>query len=87
MSELLRAIGGRGETLRAVAINDYSVTIPTTDLQTYPVLLAIKRDGEYMRIRDKGPLWIIYPWSDYPELRTEVYHARSIWQLKLIIVQ
>lgn len=85
--DLLRAVGADGTSVRAVAINDYAIEIPTVDFEDYPVILALRRDGEYMRIRDKGPLWMIYPWQDNPELRTEIYHSRSIWQLKHLTVQ
>ncbi|VFB10773.1 oxidoreductase molybdopterin binding subunit [Aeromonas salmonicida] len=34
-----------------------------------------------LTLRNKGPLWIIYPLSEYPELNKEVYHSRMVWQL------
>lgn len=83
---VLDHIGARGEAIRAIALNDYSVTIPVSDFDEYDVIIATQRDGKRMRVRDRGPLWVIYPWSDNPELRTEVYYARSIWQLNAIEV-
>jgi hypothetical protein len=33
-----------------------------------------------MSLRDKGPLWIIYPYDSKSDFRTEVVYSRSIWQ-------
>ncbi|MBL4666572.1 MAG: molybdopterin-dependent oxidoreductase, partial [Sneathiella sp.] len=76
-----------GNTLKATAINDYSVDIPVEDIQKHDVIIAYKMNGKFMSIRDKGPLWVIYPWSDTPSLRSELYHSRSIWQLIEISIE
>ena len=34
-----------------------------------------------MRVRDKGPLWIVFPWSEHPELVTERIRTWAVWQL------
>lgn len=73
-------------TLRATALNDYSVDLPIDELLRYDVIIAIKRDDQYLTIRDRGPYWVIYPWKDEPELRTELHYSRSIWQLKRLDV-
>ena len=86
-SELLTAVGARGRTVVATAINDYQVEIPLTDFTDIAMILATRRDGKPMRVRDKGPIWVIYPWSDRPELKTEIYHSRSIWQLKALTIK
>lgn len=87
MRDLLDSVAANGETLRAVAINDYAVEIPVSDFREHDVILAWKADGSRMRVRDKGPLWVIYPWSDKAELRNEVHHARSIWQVRKLTVR
>ena len=80
---LLDAVGAEGTVLRAVAVNDYAVEIPVDDELETPIL-ALKRNGEDMPLRDKGPIWIVYPYDSDPDLRTSVIHARSIWQLERI---
>ena len=37
-------------------------------------------------MRDKGPLWIIYPYDQNTDYQTEVIYSRSIWQLDRIEV-
>ena len=84
---LLERVGTTGSQLNATAINVYTVSIPVADFREHDVIIALTRDGKPMRVRDRGPLWVIYPWSDEPQLRTEVHHGRSIWQLKAIAVE
>jgi hypothetical protein len=71
-------------TLRA--LNDYAVEIPVTDAESFSVLVAYAQNGERMAVRDRGPLWIIYPLDSRRELQNPVIHARMIWQLKSIAV-
>jgi hypothetical protein len=87
MRDLLKAVGATGSEIVAVAINDYKVTIPTADFDKYNVILAYRRDGNVMPVRDKGPLWIMYPFDDHPEIKTDLYYSRCAWQLKAIEVR
>jgi hypothetical protein len=43
-------------------------------------------NGAEMSIRDKGPLWIVYPYDASDDFRSEVVYSRSIWQLDRIEV-
>ncbi len=85
--DLLAAVGASGKVVRATAINDYGVSIPISDFTEHEVILALKINGKYMRVRDKGPLWIIYPLDDHPQLKEPVIFERSIWQLNKITVK
>nr|WP_245635155.1 molybdopterin-dependent oxidoreductase [Marinobacterium profundum] len=84
---VLDFVGAKGETLIVTALNDYSTEVPLADFYSYDVILALKMDGQYIRIRDKGPIFIIYPFAEFPALQTEIIHNRSVWQLKSIRVQ
>ena len=81
MVRLVEAVGAYGGTAIATALNDYETTIPVADFGEFNVLLALKRNGAYMPISDKGPLFIIYPFDSNPTLRTQKYFSRSAWQL------
>ena len=87
MRDLLAELGAEGDSVVAVALNDYRVEIPTSDFTQYPVILAYKMDGKRLRVRDKGPLWIIYPQDDYSELNTKQGHGRWAWQIKDLVIQ
>jgi hypothetical protein len=45
------------------------------------------RNGASMTVRDKGPLWIIYPYDARRDYRTEIHYSRSVWQLEQIDVR
>lgn len=75
-----------GTAVEAQALNDYRATIPVADFYRYDVLLACKADGVRLTPRDKGPFWLVYPWSDVPELDNRTHHQRSVWQIRQIEV-
>lgn len=86
LRDVLAAAGARGTTLRATALNDYRVDLPFDDVQRHGVLLARLLDDKPMSVRDKGPLFIIYPFDSDKALRSVVYFSRSAWQLKALEV-
>jgi hypothetical protein len=51
------------------------------------VLLAVRMNGQLMRTRDKGPIWIVYPWSGHPELDDFLTREKSVWQLNALHVR
>ncbi|MCC6000603.1 MAG: oxidoreductase [Pararhodobacter sp.] len=86
LSDLMAASGASGSELRIIAINDYAATMPWADIESVPVILAVRHNGETMSVRDKGPLFVIYPFDEHPELHDEVYFSRSVWQVTAIEV-
>ena len=86
LASLLAYLGVEGGTLRATALDDYAIDIPVQDAQAHNVILALERDGKPLRIRDRGPIWVVYPASD-PSQVNELHSARMIWQLKSIEVK
>lgn len=81
------AVPGNVTELAMTALDDYQVTIPVTDVRTWPVIIAIKRDGRYMSVRNKGPLWVVYPRHAFPELAQTKHNSKWIWQLKEIVMR
>lgn len=71
----------------AVALNDYMTTLNASDAMAYDVLLATSEDGKVLTRRNKGPIWVIYPLSDRPELDKPTYHSAMIWQLRTLKVK
>lgn len=84
LAALVAALGLEGSTLRASAVNDYAVDIPMSDATQGGPIVAYLLNGAEMSLRDKGPLWIIYPYDKNADYRTEVIYSRSIWQLNRI---
>lgn len=79
---VLETVEAAGSMVTAIALNDYKVEIPVSDFRDYPVLLALEMNRRTLRVRDKGPIWIVYPRDDYPELSTNEIDQRWIWQLR-----
>ncbi|WP_421091228.1 oxidoreductase [Pseudochrobactrum sp. MP213Fo] len=86
-NKLMQFVGASGTKVTATALNDYVTTIPLEDFQKFDVLLAMKRDGQYMSVRDKGPLFIIYPFDSDPQLQSQTYYTRSAWQVARLNVE
>lgn len=86
LTDLLSILGVKGGTLRASAINDYAVEIPVSDAVEGGPIVAYARNGALMSVRDKGPLWLVYPYDSSKKYRSEQIYSRSIWQLDRIEV-
>jgi hypothetical protein len=84
---LLAAVEARGRELEATALDGYRVVIPIADLERFPMLLATRREGRPMPVRERGPLWLVYPWSTHAQTADQPYRGRAIWQLRSIVVR
>ncbi len=78
---LVNTLEMQGSHLKASAINDYHVTIPLSDAVENGPIVAYLRNDAPMTVREKGPLWIIYPFDADVKYQAEAVYARSIWQL------
>jgi hypothetical protein len=87
LRDVLQALKADGKTINATALNDYKVAIPMADVLNYDVLLARQINGRVITVREKGPIFIIYPFDSFPELRNLTYYSRSIWQVKALSVE
>jgi hypothetical protein len=87
LADVLAAVKASGSTVSAVAINDYSIKIPIGDATEHKVIVAHLLDDKPMPVREKGPLFVVYPFDDSAALRTSVYYERSIWQLKALDIR
>lgn len=87
LADVLAAVKASGTSVSAVAINDYRVTIPAADATTFKVIVAHLIDDQPIPVREKGPLFVIYPFDSSAELRSSTYYERSIWQLKALEIR
>ncbi|MBF9234669.1 molybdopterin-dependent oxidoreductase [Microvirga alba] len=83
---VLDRIGARGMTMKASALNDYQADIPFEDLQ-YELLLALRLEGQPLKLRDKGPLWVVYPRDAHSILKDVRFDSRWVWQLNRLHVE
>lgn len=87
LQELLQRVGAKGTQVRAVALNAYHNDIDSSRPELARLLLVTHFDGEPMKIRDKGPVWLMLPLSEDKELDKKRYHELLIWQLKALHVR
>lgn len=87
LQKLMDYVGAKGSVVKVTALNDYTTVIPLSDFKKYNVILALKINGEYMRVRDKGPLFIVYPYDSVPELNNQVFYSRSAWQVSRMSIE
>ncbi len=81
LEKLLQHVGANAPANKATALNNYTVTSPRSDFSKYHVITAMRLNGQPMSVREKGPLFVIYPFDTDPELASAGFYARSIWQL------
>ncbi|CAI2517364.1 Oxidoreductase molybdopterin binding domain [Serratia ficaria] len=88
VADILARVGARGSTLTFYALNDYYIDVPLSDVEKYNMILAYKMDGEMLKIRNFGPLFLVYPKDAAgPELNSPLYNSRFIWQVDRIVIK
>jgi hypothetical protein len=80
-------VGATGEKATIFALDDYQVDIPLADFTQYDAVFAYAANGKPLTVEEKGPLFLVYPYDSKPQLATETYYARSIWQIARISIQ
>lgn len=84
---LVEALGIEEGDFTAYALDDYHIELPLSDAVENGPILAYDVDGEPISIREKGPIWVMYPFDDNNDYQDELYYARSIWQLTVLDLQ
>jgi len=82
LETVLEASDIDAEQLLASALNGYSVVISVATAIEEGALIAVQANGEPMRVRDKGPFWLVFPCTDRTELLNREMRSWSVWQLQ-----
>ncbi|QXE24685.1 hypothetical protein B6N60_03392 [Richelia sinica FACHB-800] len=79
VASLLKKFGYQPGTTEVtfVCYDAYQVTVKLQDLLTYPIILAIARDGKPIQRDQGGPIYLVFPHSQYPQLK-QTYND-SMW--------
>lgn len=85
--QLLALVDKPKADIKVTALNDYWAVIPYEDIVKYNPIFAVMQNQQTMSIRDKGPIWVIYPLTQHNELNNEVLHSRMVWQVASIELQ
>ena len=85
LADVLKAVGAKGETVVAVALDGYSAEIPMSDVTDFPIVLALKSNGKWLGLGGRGPTWVVYPQDDYPALKDRD-DSLWVWSAFFILV-
>ncbi|MCA3574458.1 MAG: molybdopterin-dependent oxidoreductase [Aestuariivirga sp.] len=81
-ADLLKSVEASGKSIKAAALNDYVAQVDAQTLISSGAILAHRMNGEDISIRDKGPLWIMFPFDQNADLKSETIYSQSVWQLR-----
>jgi len=81
LADVLKAAGMDAQTLRLQAANDYAIEIAPSLVEDDAPILATRLNGRTFSLRERGPIWLAYPYDAEARYRTESAFAASIWQL------
>lgn len=88
LADVLEDAGISDGTIRATALNEYAMDLEVGDIQPdaegYGPMIAYLVNGAEMSVRERGPLWLVWPYDAAPRFATEVIFSSSIWQLDSI---
>ena len=71
----------RASTIEFVALDAYLVSTEIDRLVRDEALLALRQDGAYLPVADKGPALLMFPFTDRPELDDKAHGSLCIWQI------
>ncbi len=88
LADILKTVGANGSQVEIHTLDDYTYTIPVSDSNRYGVVVAYSMNGRRLKIRDFGPLFLIYPRDAFPdELTGASGDSKFVWQIKALIVK
>lgn len=87
LADVLAQVGASGSLLQMTALNDYQVRMPASEVLPFRPIIARRVDGALMTVRNKGPLFMIFPFDELPQTRNDLVYSRAIWQLTAIEVR
>ena len=86
LSDVLTAVGGEGKDITVLALDGFGSEIAAADLDRFDWLLALKQDGRYLGLGQRGPTWLVYSRRDGKPL-TEEDELRWPWASFLIEIK
>ncbi|NRB16439.1 MAG: oxidoreductase [Rhodobacteraceae bacterium] len=87
LAALTRHLGITDGTLVLQAVNDYIVKFPVSGAVEGGPIIAYEHNDAPMSRRNKGPLWIVFPYDSDRDYQTAEIFAMSVWQLIRITVE
>ena len=86
LKDVLAAAGASGKDISVLALDGFASEISAADVAAYDWIVAVKRDGRYLGIGQRGPLWLVYARRDGKAIGAED-EQRWPWAAFLIEVK
>jgi len=79
ISQLLDTVGVAPNVTEVtfVDFDSYRSTVQLADLKRYPIILAIERNKQPLPRTEGGPIYLVFPHTQYPKLQTP--YGNSFW--------
>ena len=83
----LAGIQGKPKQLKVYTWDNFRSSLPYKDLEDYGVILATSLNGKKLEISDWGPLYIVYPYDEFAQLKTPAGLMKMAWQVCKIVIE
>lgn len=85
MNEFVRKLGQPGiKELLLSAIDEYQVTFHENEWQQFRIMIVTRVNGEYLSVREKGPMKIIFPDYEMSNKSYELNRPKWLWMINRI---
>ena len=71
--------------MRFYAIDAYEITIPISDIATYHSVMAHTQNGTRLTIATRGPVFLVDPRDQQPELANIKGQVQFVWMAKILV--
>ena len=85
LADVLKSAGiAEAAQVRVIGLDGYSQVLPREDWTRWPLILATRKNGRSLDVRDRGPLRVIYPRDADKTLQDDRYRLRWVWMVRQI---
>jgi len=81
VKDILAKAGIGGESVMAMAFDDYAVSISPEIIEEYDPIIASRMNGKAMTFEDKGPYWIMFDLDSAEEEAAVELRTYAVWHL------
>lgn len=82
VSELIKQYGPSAKSLTLTAIDSYQTTLNDEEWQSFRIMLVTKVNGQYIDVKNKGPMRIVFADYDAADNRYELSLPKWMWMIK-----
>lgn len=69
-----------------ICFDAYQVTVKIEDLLKYPIILAVAKDGQPIAREQGGPIYLVFPYTQYPQIKKEYNEGMWAFYVTHIII-